>query len=115
MESSDSFATGRTRCRTRTDWRKRPGSCLIAAAHGRLTPTVLWKALLTTVEVSGLAMLIITTSTAFSQVLAHTGAATALASFATSVHVSPLFIVVDSWELTTAERAVLEAAVRPSS
>jgi tripartite ATP-independent transporter DctM subunit len=70
------------------------GSCLIAAAHGRLTPVVLWRALLTTVEVSALAMLIITTSTAFSQVLAHTGAAAALASFATSVHVSPLFIVV---------------------
>jgi tripartite ATP-independent transporter DctM subunit len=69
------------------------GFCL-AAAYARLTRAVIWQSLLTTVEVSGLAMLIITSSTAFSQVLAHTGAAAALASFATGLPVSPWLIIV---------------------
>jgi tripartite ATP-independent transporter DctM subunit len=65
----------------------------LAAAYARLTHAVVWQSLLTTVEVSGLAMLIITSSTAFSQVLAHTGAAAALAAFATGLPVSPWLII----------------------
>jgi len=70
------------------------GSFGLAAAYGRLTTEVIRRSLLSTTEVTGLALLIITSSTAFSQILAHTGAAAGLSRWATGLPVSPWFILV---------------------
>ncbi len=70
------------------------GSFLLTAAYGRLTRGVIRKSLLATVEVTGMALLIITSATAFSQILAHTGAAAGLSQFATGLPVSPWVILI---------------------
>ena len=70
------------------------GSFVLAAAYGRLRWPVMRKALLATVEVTGLALLIITSATAFSQILAYTGAAAGLSRFATDLPVSSWVILV---------------------
>jgi tripartite ATP-independent transporter DctM subunit len=70
------------------------GSFLVAAFYGRLTWDVVKKSLMSAVEVTGLALLIITSATAFSQILAHTGAAAGLAQFATGLPVSPWWILI---------------------
>ena len=70
------------------------GAFIVAAFYGRLTWEVIKKSLLSAVEVTGLALLIITSATAFSQVLAHTGAAAGLAQFATNLPVSPWVILI---------------------
>jgi tripartite ATP-independent transporter DctM subunit len=69
------------------------GSIGLAALYRRLTLGVVRESLFNTVEVTGLALFIITCSTAFSQILAHTGAAAALAEFATGLAVSPLLVI----------------------
>jgi len=70
------------------------GAFGLAFAYGRLTRSVVKESLLSTVEVTGLALLIITSSTAFSQILAHTGAAAGLSRWATGLAVSPWLVLV---------------------
>jgi tripartite ATP-independent transporter DctM subunit len=70
------------------------GAFIVAAFYGRLSWEVIKKSLLSAVEVTGLALLIITSATAFSQILAHTGAASGLAQFATELPVSPWWILI---------------------
>jgi len=70
------------------------GAFLLAAGYGRLTPNVIKKSLEGTVVVTGLALLIITSATAFSQVLAYTGAAAGLSKFATGLAVSPWVVLI---------------------
>jgi tripartite ATP-independent transporter DctM subunit len=70
------------------------GSFIMAAGYGRLTREVVRKSLLATVEVTGLALLIVTSATAFSQILAHTGAAAGLSRFVTGLPVSAWIILV---------------------
>ncbi|MSQ71407.1 MAG: TRAP transporter large permease subunit [Betaproteobacteria bacterium] len=70
------------------------GAFIVAALYGKLSRQVIRKSLMNAVEVTGLALLIITSATAFSQVLAHTGAASGLAEFATSLPVSPWIILI---------------------
>jgi len=69
------------------------GAFLLAVVYRRLTVNILRMSLLGTVEVSGFALLIITSATAFSQILAHSGAAMGLSLFATELPVSPWFII----------------------
>jgi len=70
------------------------GAFVLTAGYGRLTGEVIRKSLLATVEVTGMALLIITSATAFSQILAHTGAAAGLSKFATGLPVSPWVILI---------------------
>lgn len=70
------------------------GAFLLAAAYRRLTVDVIKKSFLGTVQVTGLALLIITSATAFSQVLAYTGAAGGLSRFATGLAVSPWVVLI---------------------
>ena len=70
------------------------GAFALAAAYGRLTRGVVMQSLLNTAEVTGLALLIITSSTAFSQILAHTGAAAGWSRWVTGLAVSPWVILV---------------------
>ena len=69
------------------------GAFCLAVAYRRLSWEILRKALLGTVEVSGFALLIVTSATAFSQILAHSGAAMGLSMFATELPVSPWIII----------------------
>ena len=69
-------------------------SFVLAALYRRLNMEVLRKSVLGTVQVSGFALLIITSSTAFSQLLAYTGAAAGLSRFTTGLPISPLLIVI---------------------
>jgi tripartite ATP-independent transporter DctM subunit len=69
------------------------GAFLLGVVYRRLTVNILRMSLLGTVEVSGFALLIITSATAFSQILAHSGAAMGLSLFATELPVSPWFII----------------------
>lgn len=66
----------------------------LAASYGRLTMPVVKQSLLGTAEVTGLALLIITSSTAFSQILAHTGAAAGWSRWVTALPVSPWVVLV---------------------
>jgi tripartite ATP-independent transporter DctM subunit len=70
------------------------GAFIVAALYRRLTREVIWKSLRSAVEVTGLALLIITSATAFSQILAHSGAAAGLSQFATGLPVPPWVILV---------------------
>jgi tripartite ATP-independent transporter DctM subunit len=70
------------------------GAFVLTACYGRLDRAVIRRSLLSTVEVTGLALLIITSATAFSQILAHTGAATGLSQFATGLPVSPWVVLI---------------------
>ncbi len=69
-------------------------ACAIAASRRRLSFTVARKALFEAVEVSGLALLIVTTSTAFSQVLAYSGAAAGLSAFVIGLGLKPIFVLI---------------------
>jgi tripartite ATP-independent transporter DctM subunit len=69
-------------------------SFVLAAVYRRLNLEMLRKALLGTVHVTGFSLLIITSSTAFSQILAYTGAAAGLSEFATGLPISPMLIVI---------------------
>jgi len=70
------------------------GAFLLTACYRRLSREVIRRSLLSTVEVTGLALLIITSATAFAQVLAHSGAATGLSQFATGLAVSPWVVLI---------------------
>jgi tripartite ATP-independent transporter DctM subunit len=69
------------------------GAFLLAAAYHRLSIEGIRNSLFGTVEVSGFALLIVTSATAFSQILAHSGAAAGLTLFATALPV-PTWVIV---------------------
>ena len=68
-------------------------SFVIAAAFGRLTLESIRKALFSTVSVTGMTLLIITTSKVFSQILAYTGITTGLVNATTALTVGPLTVL----------------------
>ena len=70
------------------------GAFGLAAMYGRLSMAVVKQSLLSTAEVTGMALLIITSSTAFSQILALTGAAPGWSKWVTALPVSPWLILV---------------------
>jgi tripartite ATP-independent transporter DctM subunit len=69
------------------------GAFLLAAAYHRLSIEGIRNSLFGTVEVSGFALLIVTSATAFSQILAHSGAAAGLTLFATALPV-PTWVII---------------------
>lgn len=70
------------------------GAFGLGAAFGRLTLSVVKASLIYTAEVTALALFILTTASAFSEVLAFTGAGAELAKFATELPVSPWLTLV---------------------
>ena len=69
------------------------GAFFLGVGYRRLSWEILRKALVGTVEVSGFALLIVTSATAFSQILAHSGAAMGLSTFAIEMAVSQWIII----------------------
>jgi len=70
------------------------GAFLLAAIYRKLSYEAVKNALLSTVVVTGMSLLIITTSKVFSQVLAYTGATTGLTEVITRLEVGPLAILI---------------------
>lgn len=70
------------------------GTCFLAACYKRLNWDVIKKATNSSLNVTGMILIIIAGAQAFSQILAFTGATTGLAEYATSLPVSPITIVV---------------------
>jgi tripartite ATP-independent transporter DctM subunit len=69
------------------------GSFLLAAAYRKLTLEVIKRALFSTVSISGMALLIVTTSKVFSQVLAYTGSTAGLTACITKLQIGPLTVL----------------------
>ncbi|MFC1980370.1 TRAP transporter large permease subunit [Chloroflexota bacterium] len=69
------------------------GCLILAAINGKLNWVVLKKSFFGTVRVSVMMLLIVTAATAFSQILAFSGASRGLIALATSFAVSPIFIL----------------------
>jgi tripartite ATP-independent transporter DctM subunit len=67
---------------------------LLAAMYRGLNLTMIKESLLSSMRITVMLLMIITGSTAFSQILAFTGATSGLANLATSADVAPIFIVV---------------------
>ncbi len=67
---------------------------LLAAMYRGLNLTVIKQSLLSTMRITVMLLMIITGSTAFSQILAFTGATSGLASLATSAPVAPILVVI---------------------
>jgi tripartite ATP-independent transporter DctM subunit len=70
------------------------GTVGLALIYGRLNWEVLNKAIIGTLSVTGMLFLIIAGATAFSQVLAFSGASTGLTELATGLRVAPIFIII---------------------
>jgi tripartite ATP-independent transporter DctM subunit len=70
------------------------GTFLLAAAYGGLSWSMTKASLLSSMRITVMLLMIITGSTAFSQILAFTGASTGLAELATSAELPPMVIVV---------------------
>lgn len=69
-------------------------SAILAAAYGRFSWPILRESLMATVATSSMVLLIIAGSTAFSQILAATGATSKFAAMAAGLPVAPWIIVV---------------------
>jgi len=72
------------------------GCVILAAVYKRLSFTVLKKAVLSTLDTTGMMFLIIAGSTAFGQILSFSGAISGMVDFATNLQVSPIFIVIST-------------------
>ena len=70
------------------------GTIIVALLYGRLNWEVVKKATIGTLSVTGMLFLIIAGATAFSQVLAYSGASAGLASLATGLPVVPVVIII---------------------
>ncbi|MEJ2716578.1 MAG: TRAP transporter large permease subunit [Deltaproteobacteria bacterium] len=70
------------------------GTCILAACYKRLTWTVIKKATLSSLNVTGMILMIMCGAQAFSQILAFSGASAGLAEFATQLPVAPIVIVI---------------------
>ena len=66
---------------------------VVAAAYRKLTLESVKKSLFSTITVTGMALLIITTSKVFSQIMAYTGVSTGLIEAITALPVHPLMIL----------------------
>ncbi|MFH1113304.1 MAG: TRAP transporter large permease subunit [Pseudomonadota bacterium] len=70
------------------------GTCILAACYGRLNWPTMRRATLSSLNVTGMILLIIGGAQAFSQVLAFTGASAGMAEFATKLPVHPIVILI---------------------
>jgi len=70
------------------------GTCILAACYKRLNWSIIRKATLSSLNVTGMILLIMGGAQAFSQVLAFTGASAGLAEFATKLTVHPVVILI---------------------
>jgi len=70
------------------------GTFLLAALYGGLNWRMIQESLLSSMRITVMLLMIITGSTAFSQILAFTGATSGLAELATSAPVSPLVVII---------------------
>ncbi len=70
------------------------GTCILAACYSRLTWTVIRKATFSSLNVTGMILIIMGGAQAFSQILAFTGASAGLAEFATKLPVPPILIMI---------------------
>lgn len=70
------------------------GAILLAAAYRSLNLRMLWLALQSTLLTSLMVLMIVSGATAFSQLLAFTGASSGLVQLATSLDVDPIVIVI---------------------
>jgi len=69
------------------------GTIIVALLYGRLNWEVVKKATVGTLSVTGMLFLIIAGATAFSQVLAYSGASAGLGALATGLPVAPIFVI----------------------
>ncbi len=69
------------------------GTIMLACAYRRMNWEVLKKAITGTVSVTGMIFLIIAGATAFSQILAYSGATSGLSELALALPIPPLFVV----------------------
>jgi len=70
------------------------GTIILAFCYKRMNWEILRRAISGTIKVNGMIFLIIGGATAFSQILAYSGATAGLSEVATSLHVRPVFIIV---------------------
>lgn len=70
------------------------GTAVLALVNGRLNWDVIKKATTSTLEVTGMVLLIIAGATAFSQILAYSGATQGLCKFATELPVAPIVVII---------------------
>lgn len=70
------------------------GTCIVAACYRRLSWAIVRKATFSSLNVTGMILLIMGGAQAFSQVLAFTGASAGLAEFATKLPVHPIVIFI---------------------
>lgn len=70
------------------------GAFILAAAYRKLTPKVVWKALVGTVRVTVMIFMIVVGSVAFSEFLAYSGSTEGLIMLATKLPVSPLVVLI---------------------
>ena len=69
------------------------GTCLLAACYRRLDWEVIKKTTTSSLNVTGMILMIIGGAQAFSQILAFTGASAGMAEFATNLPVAPIVII----------------------
>ena len=77
------------------------GVMILAAVFRKLSFEVLRKSLTGTIAVSGMAFLIVVGSSAFSQILAFSGASAGLISWATSVDLPPIYLLLVMFAVLT--------------
>ncbi len=70
------------------------GTAVLALINGRLNWDVIKKATTSTLEVTGMVLIIIAGATAFSQILAYSGATQGLCKFATELPVKPIVVII---------------------
>jgi tripartite ATP-independent transporter DctM subunit len=70
------------------------GSFILVGIHGKLNWQLIKKVSMSTLELTCMLLMLIATSTIFSQILAFTGASAGLAKFATDLPVSPTLVVI---------------------
>lgn len=70
------------------------GCVILAAIYKKLSWQVLKKSVLTTLESTGMMLLIVAGSTAFSQILSFSGATSGMIDFAVNLPLSPILIVI---------------------
>lgn len=70
------------------------GTAILAFIYGRLNWEVIKKATTSTLEVTGMVLIIIAGATAFSQILAYSGATQGLCKFATELPVASIVVII---------------------
>jgi tripartite ATP-independent transporter DctM subunit len=70
------------------------GTCILAACYRRLDWEVIKKTTISSLNVTGMILIIIGGAQAFSQILAFTGASAGMAEFATNLPVPPIVIII---------------------